>query len=132
MAKSKVLKANKRIKTDKFLLQVGIVALVGGFLVYGSYAYQARGSGTSKPGEYRLENIKRQGAFYQMSFAEGLKYCFGEFQERARVSVYGDFELQNSYVLDENGCFVAKENANDARTTITGVGRDSVLKVTKQ
>jgi len=129
MAKNRQLKQSNQLKFDKMMISVGIISLLGGFMVFRSYAAQK--SDTSKPGTVNISSINKTGIFYNMSYRNDLKYCFKSPQARAKIAIYSDGSLSESHDISK-GCFIPNKSYDSARTMITGVSADSQLVVSKQ
>ena len=129
MAKNKQLKQTKQLKFDKMMISVGLFSILGGFMVFKSYA--GRRVNTTKPGSVSVSAINKTGIFYNMSFDSKLKYCFKSPQARARVVIYSAGSLSESHDISK-GCFVPNKSYNGVRTMVTGVSVDSQLVISKQ
>ena len=129
MAKNKQLKQAKQLKFDKMMIGVGIVSMLGGFLVFRGYAAQK--IDTSKPQSISMSALKKQGIYYDLSFSKDLKYCFDSVQPRSKVTIYSEDSLSETHDISK-GCFKPEKSYKSARTLITGVSANSQLLITKQ
>ena len=129
MARNARLKKTKRIRFDASMLFVGLCSLLGGYLVFTSYA--AQHPNTTQPGVVSLGALPKNGIYYRFAFSDQLKYCFDAPQKYARFIIYDNQVLRESFRLDQ-GCALPKKSYKNPVISITGVSADSQLVITNQ
>ena len=129
MAKNKRLKKNQRVRFDASMLFVGLCSLVGGYLVFTSYA--GHRVNTTKPGVVAIDTLPKNGIYYRFPVKKGLQYCFDSPQKYARFVIYDQKILRESFRLDE-GCAVPKKDYKNPVISITGISASSQLSIQEQ
>lgn len=110
------------------MLVVSLFAMLGGFLVYGTYARQK--PNTTKPGVISVSSLPKNGVFYQFSLSDTLKYCFEDPQEFAKIQIYTEGRLQEASSIEKR-CFSPANSYENATVLITGIARESQLEIKK-
>lgn len=129
MVKNKHIRQTKKPRKDSSLLFILACSLLGGYLVFTSFAAQK--PNTTKPGVISINALPKNGIYYRFPLSNQVRYCFESPQQFARFKIYDGQTLKESYDLTD-ACIIPKQNYNNPVISITGVSANSQLTIVKR
>lgn len=125
MSKNLQLKQTRQLHFDKMMLLVGAVSLVGGLLVFRSYALQK--PDTTKAGSVELRKLTDDNdSSYVIDIIKNTNYCFSRANDDATVRISGA-----DPITLYNACFRLQRDVSGASVVTTGVDPTSQLLIAK-